>query len=95
MKMQVFSVYDAVAELFAEPFYAQNVQSGIRAFGHAVRTQERLKQYPEDYSLFHIGEFDQELGELQGFAKPHKVSMATNFTEGFGNQLEIPATVES
>lgn len=65
MIMKVFSVFDAKAAFFGNPFYDQREGSAIRAFGDAVNKEDvnnGFYNHPEDYSLYMLGEFDNDTG---------------------------------
>lgn len=85
MKMGIFSVHDAVAALYAEPFFDRNPDTAIRGFA-AVCQQDggQINQNAADYSLFKIGDFDAELGVITGH-EPIKLCDAS----GFVGSLEL------
>lgn len=68
MKIKVFSVYDSKVSIFGQPFFDQYEQSAIRNFSDAVNDSSNpnnmWNKHPEDYSLFQIGEFDNENGKI-------------------------------
>lgn len=67
MMSYVFSVFDSKPAFFGTPFIDQRKESAIRAFADAVNSPDPnngFKRHPEDYSLFVLGEFDNETGEL-------------------------------
>lgn len=68
IKMKVFSVFDSKAALFLRPFTDQQEAAAIRNFADAVNDSSNpnnlWNKHPEDFSLFLIGAFDDETGEL-------------------------------
>lgn len=65
MIMKVFSVFDAKAAFFGNPFFDQREGSAIRAFADAVNSNDPnngFARHPEDYTLYLLGEFDNEKG---------------------------------
>lgn len=67
MILKAFSIYDSKACFFGNPFFAQKEEQAIRDFGDAVNSNEPnngFARHPEDYSLFYIGDFDNENGEF-------------------------------
>lgn len=68
MLIKIFSVFDSKAAFFGQPFCDQNEGSAIRNFSDAVNDGSNPNnlwhKHPEDFSLFNIGEFDNETGEL-------------------------------
>ena len=63
--MMVFTVRDAVADRFLEPFFLPNEGTARRSFSEAVNSPgHQFNKYPEDYALYVIGSFDEEAGVL-------------------------------
>lgn len=65
MKYRAFSIFDAKAAAFAQPFYAANNAVAIRMFQQVVNDRDTvISQHPEDFSLFCVGEFNDADGEF-------------------------------
>jgi hypothetical protein len=68
MIAKVFSVFDSKAAFFGRPFFDQKEGTAIRNFSDAVNDSSNPNnmwfKHPEDFSLFLVGEFDDETGEL-------------------------------
>lgn len=65
MKMYLFTVFDSAAKAYLEPFAAPTVEFAIRGFRQAVNQPgHQFGKFPDDYTLFSIGAFDQEMGRL-------------------------------
>lgn len=61
MQMEIFAVYDEKAEAFMNPFFLQTIAMAIRAISDCVNDpSHNFGAHPSDYSLFHIGTFDNE-----------------------------------
>jgi len=76
--LQAFAVYDNKAKAFATPFFQASVPLAVRAFGAAANDRSLLiAQYPEDYTLFHIGTFDDEIGQLHCLAQHENLGLAS------------------
>lgn len=81
--IEMFAVFDAAAERYIEPFPASTVQVAIRGFEKACGTEGHpFREAPSDYFLFHVGTFNDALGEMEGWVSPRKVAMATSFVGG-------------
>ena len=66
MKQNLFCVFDSAAHRYLDPFVAPTAEVAMRGFGHAVNQENhQFNQFPEDYTLFHIGSFDPESGQLE------------------------------
>lgn len=75
MKIKIYSIYDSKAQAFNSPFYARSKGEAIRNFQHMAnedKPDNMVWHYPEDYSLFELGDFDSEKGLLI----PYKDSVA-------------------
>lgn len=79
MKYQMYAVYDVKAETFNTPFFMQNDNTAKRGFSDACNNPETpFGQHPEDYTLFHIGEYS----DAQGVVTP-------NEKRSLGNGIEF------
>lgn len=63
--MNVYAVKDIKSQLFNNPFIQKSDGVAIRAFATACEdTNTDLNKYPSDFSLYHIGTYDPETGDL-------------------------------
>jgi len=77
--MNCFTVYDSAARRYLEPFFAETVEVACRMFRSLVNKEgHQFNRFPEDYTLFHIGEYDAELGELTAMT-PHSLGVALTY----------------
>lgn len=64
----LFSVLDAKVGAFAPPWAQMSENAAIRTFSDDVNNSQDSRnmwnRHPEDYSLFAVGEFNTETGEL-------------------------------
>lgn len=75
----LFCILDSATKLYLDPFVAPTVEAAIREFREHVNQEgSPLNRFPEDYTLFHIGEFDPDKGELVGFP-PRSLGVAVTF----------------
>lgn len=62
---KVYSVFDSKAEAYTLPFFADTAGVATRMFMDATGdANSNFCKYPEDYTLFEIGEFEERTGEL-------------------------------
>lgn len=65
MLIRLYSVYDRVACLYAEPFSSPNDATAVRAFNLAQASPDSmLYASPQDYQLWFLGSMDNSNGEL-------------------------------
>lgn len=80
MTLELFSVFDAKADAFAQPFFSQSKGTAIRAFATECRNPASgLHQHAEDYTLFHLGTFDQANGLLEPLQAPIHLAHALQY----------------
>lgn len=83
MKQKIFSVYDAKAEAFTEPFFAPTRGVAVRSMTQAVNDPSHVfGRHPEDYTLFELGEFEAQSGSLVAHAAPQSVVVAATLRTG-------------
>lgn len=79
MKLEIFAVHDTAADAFLSPHFFQTTAIAIRAFGQSCADPDSgFHAHPSDYTLFHIGTFDQDTGEIVP-CTPHSVAKALDF----------------
>jgi len=66
MLHQIMSIYDSKVDAFLPPFYAQTKGQALRMFQDAVNQDgHTFNKHAADYTLFHIGSFDDETGWVE------------------------------
>lgn len=92
MILQVLVAYDAKAHAFCQPFYVSHVDLGIRAFMAAANTPgQELNKHPEDFTLFHIGAFNDENARFILLNEPLQVAFAANLKQYPQDLSQSPA----
>lgn len=65
MILLAYSIHDSVAQFFGPPFFVKTDGEARRVFGDACKdTRSNLSEHPSDYSLYRIGHFDDNSGDL-------------------------------
>lgn len=67
MKLQIVAVRDRAADVFGQPQFVAAVGVAIRGFQDEANREERSNQlfmHPEDFDLYHIGEYDDSDGSF-------------------------------
>lgn len=65
MIIRMFSVFDSKAQAFLQPFFSNNSATAIRSFEAAANDETHdFNRWAADYTLFEIGEFHSEKGEI-------------------------------
>lgn len=82
MQTLLFSVFDTAAGRFLDPFVAPTIEVAIRGFRSVVnKPGHPFNDHPEDYTLFHVAEFDAESGTMSAPAAAVKIGAALSFLE--------------
>lgn len=77
MTRKTYSVFDSKARAFIYPFPSTNHATAVRSFEQAVQTQGHdFQRFAEDYTLFYIGEFNEETAEFAQPATPEAIVKA-------------------
>lgn len=77
MKLLCFAVYDAKAEAYLRPFFAETKGLAMRSFSDAVNDPaHEMCRHAEDYTLFHIGVFNQESASWTELKAPDSLAKA-------------------
>lgn len=67
MKVRIYSVYDRKGQLFNQPFFAANDAMAVRTIYMREKVDPGLlSEFPEDFLLVYIGEFDSDSGDIKG-----------------------------
>ena len=71
--MIIVSVEDNLAKKFSNPFFTESEDEAVRMFKLAVNDShnEMLNNFPEDYALWYLGEFDTKTGLI--IPEPRKI----------------------
>lgn len=86
MKLSAYSVRDESAQSFGTPFYAQTELVAIRSFKMLIDDERStVYHYPGDFSLYHLGYFDDETGILEPI---HPVSVVRG--DSMPQNKEVP-----
>lgn len=71
MIIQIFTVFDEKAGCSHPPFYMNSVPEGRRTFGDCVNSKDHpYSKHPSDYTLFHIGEYDDNSMSIKPMDRP-------------------------
>jgi len=89
MRVEIFTVYDSAARRYLEPFFAETQEVAMRMFRQLVNKEgHQFAKFPEDYTLFHLGTFNQESGLIDS-GTPHSLGVAITFVDAPRKALEV------
>lgn len=82
MLLKVFSIRDGKAEYFGNPFFQVTHGEAERSFRTAVNDPKTtFSQFPEDFDMFYLGDFDNSTGHFKALATPQHVMKALQCVE--------------
>ena len=77
MKLKAYSIRDAKAEVFNPPFFKSTHGEAERDFHRLVNDKSSMpSQYPDDYDLYHIGEYNDQTGIFEPLDTPTHIVKA-------------------
>lgn len=84
MNLQVFTVRDSKSNTFGSPMFLQTVGTCIRSLADEVnKNQESMVyQHPEDFELFHLGQWDTDTARFELFPDPKSVVVCSQLKNG-------------
>ncbi len=81
MKLQAYSIHDQAAKAFINPFFMHNDGLAIRAFSDNVNSKDdnNIAKHPDQFTLYHLGSFDDEKGALIENDSPRSLGNGITF----------------
>ena len=71
MILKVFSVYDSKVEAYMTPFFMHSKGQAIRSFMDTIAdSNTQFAKHPEDFTLFLLGDYDDQTGKFVMSATP-------------------------
>ena len=75
----VYAIYDSAAHVFTAPTIDISDASAVRNFQQAIANSGSVMNFkPDDFSLYQIGSFDVETGELEPFTPPSRLIVGSD-----------------
>lgn len=87
MRTMMFSVFDVKSATYRTPLFMQREGMAIRAFADLVNEPDNLvAKHPEDFTLVHVGDFDDETAEIVS-QKPRVICTAASLVKPSVHQM--------
>ncbi len=88
-KLDMYCVYDEKANAFLRPFCMPNSATAVRALRDSAKEEDHpFCKNPEDYTLYQVGTFDEERGEIEAFSPIRLISSISQCITGGTDQKE-------
>lgn len=82
MKHMVLAIYDMKLEAYNRPFFTPTIGAAERAISDEVnREGSEMNKHPEDYSLHHLGTWDDTDGTFENNDKARLICQAANLKQ--------------
>jgi len=79
MRLKLYSIRDAKGECYNTPFVQKAEGEAIRTFHKLSQDKSSMPgQYPDDYDLYHLGDFDDQTGLVHALDTPKHIIKAVN-----------------
>lgn len=76
----VFTVFDSKAKAYLNPFYMTSFGAAERLFGDMCNEPEhQFHKHPEDFTLFSLGEFNDNNGQFITSETPKPIAKALQY----------------
>ena len=93
MIFKMFGIFDEKAKAYKPPFFLPEEGQAVRAFGDAANNKELdVGRHPSDFSLWCLGTFDDNSGEVVVPKKPDLVAQASQLVVVSTQDTEVPAS---
>ncbi len=90
MKLHIFAVYDSKAQAYLPPFFLPNTEVAKRVFQNASNDKgHAFGANVADYTLFHLGHFDDDNAKIVTKATPRNLGLAQEFVNKNLDQDEL------
>lgn len=75
----VYAIYDSAAHVFTAPTIDISDASAVRSFQQAISNSGSVMNFkPDDFSLYQVGTFNVETGELEPFTPPSRLIVGSD-----------------
>lgn len=86
-KWLCFVMFDKKVARYERPFYATHAAEVTRSLvKHMPAKETNFAQFPGDFALFMIGEFDSNTGELHAYPQPVHIIEVAALANGGSNE---------
>lgn len=82
MKFHILAIRDSAADVYTVPQFVPSIGGFVRSFGDQVAKKEpgdSLGAHPEDFEVFHIGEYDDSNAQFDIFSVPKSVCRGADY----------------
>lgn len=83
MITKLFSLFDRKTKIFHPPIYCHNTGHALRVYQSALKNGQSnmISEYPEDFTIYQVGSFDDNNGQITGVEQPEFICQLEDLTE--------------
>lgn len=82
MERKIYSIRDSKSEAYGLPFYQHTHGEAERSFAKlASDSQSTVNQFPEDFDLYYIGNYNDQTGTIAALDTPQHIQKAVNIKQ--------------
>lgn len=77
MLLKIFTIRDSKGEFYGQPFFQKSHGEAERSFRTLTTDgKSTVNQYPEDFDLYYLGEYDDQSGKFKTLDTPQHMIKA-------------------
>lgn len=77
MRLKAYAIRDSKAGFYGKPFFSHTHGEAERSFRQLAKDPaSQLSSFPDDFDLFHLGEYDDSTGLFQALGTPEHIIKA-------------------
>lgn len=76
MRHKIVAVHDRALDAYLRPFFTPALGAAIRSFQDEInRADSDINKHPDDYDLYHLGDWDDATGAFTPQPKPIQIAI--------------------
>lgn len=92
----IFTIQDSEAAAFLPPFFLHTAAMARRAFGDSVNDKgHAFSKHPDHYTLFEIGEFDDNTGLIKAYDSTHTLGNGIEYLAPWDSSAVLNIDLEN
>jgi hypothetical protein len=86
MKLEIYTIYDSKEAIYYQPHFFLNDDVALRTFGDMANDeQSKISKHPEDYTLWHLGSYEDSSATLTPLKSKKCLAHANEHVVQFDN----------
>lgn len=83
MKLNIYAIYDSKIEAYMQPFFMRTKGEALRAWEELANdSKSNISKHPADFTLFEIGEYDDQTGAVKANEARVNIGNALEWVKG-------------